>query len=322
TRNQFYFENLATLQMILTAAGFETRIGTMSEEITQATTFKLDSGKEIILEPLIRQENCVGVEGFCSAAIILNNDLSAGVPEILQNLSQRIMPATELGWANRLKSDHFRFYEVVVHEFASEFDLDPWLLMPYFDQCPEVDFMQQEGQQCLVQRAEGLLKRVQRKYNEYGIKDAPFAVVKADQGTYGMAVMMIKDPQELLALNRKQRTRMSTLKGGQAVTRAIIQEGVYSFETLGEANVVAEPVVYLFGRHVVGGFYRVHKNRGPDENLNAPGMNFEPMAFVQDCFCPQKNPNANPQFYLYGIIARLAMLAGARELAEFSQQGS
>ena len=37
-------------------------------------------------------------------------------------------------------------------------------------------------------------------------------MVKADAGTYGMAVMMIKDPEELTQLNRKQRTKMASIK--------------------------------------------------------------------------------------------------------------
>ena len=52
---------------------------------------------------------------------------------------------------------------------------------------------------------------------------------------------------------------------------------MHTFETLNEA--VAEPVVYMIDRYVVGGFYRVHTGRGMDENLNAPGMHFEPLAF-------------------------------------------
>ena len=99
-----------------------------------------------------------------------------------------------------------------------------------------------------------------------------------------MAVLMIKDPSQLASLNRKQRTRMSTIKGGVAVTRAIIQEGIFSFETAGSEKSVAEPVVYMMGRYVLGGFYRVHKNRGPDENLNTPGMDFKPLSFSQPCF--------------------------------------
>jgi glutamate--cysteine ligase len=122
-----------------------------------------------------------------------------------------------------------------------------------------------------------------------------------------------------MELNRKQRTKMSKTKGGQAVTQVIMQEGVYTFETWGEQQAVAEPVVYMLDHFVVGGFYRVHKARGANENLNAPGMHFEPLAFAESCITPDesKAPDANPnRFYAYGVIARLAMLAAAREYAE------
>jgi glutamate--cysteine ligase len=62
---------------------------------------------------------------------------------------------------------------------------------------------------------------------------------------------------------------MSVIKDGQKVTEVIIQEGVLTNERVNDA--VAEPVVYMIDRYVVGGFYRVHAERGVDENLNAPG---------------------------------------------------
>ena len=37
-------------------------------------------------------------------------------------------------------------------------------------------------------------------------------------------------------------------------------------------DAVAEPVVYMIDRYVVGGFYRVHAERGIDENLAAPRL--------------------------------------------------
>jgi glutamate--cysteine ligase len=108
---------------------------------------------------------------------------------------------------------------------------------------------------------------------------------------------------------------MAAIKGGREVNQVIIQEGVYTFETWGKEQAVAEPVVYMIGRHVIGGFYRVHASRGSNENLNAPGMNFEPLAFAAPC----NNPNAlynscANRFYAYGVIARLALLASAREM--------
>jgi glutamate--cysteine ligase len=115
---------------------------------------------------------------------------------------------------------------------------------------------------------------------------------------------------------------MAATKEGQKITKAIIQEGVYTFETWGEKNSVAEPVVYMMDRFVVGGFYRVHTDRGVNENLNAPGMHFEPLAFPEPCCMPDKKQGADAcpnRFYAYGVIARLALLAAAREVAESEQ---
>jgi glutamate--cysteine ligase len=108
---------------------------------------------------------------------------------------------------------------------------------------------------------------------------------------------------------------MARGKEGFTVTEALVQEGVYSFETWEQA--VAEPVVYMIDRYVVGGFYRVHAGRGVDENLNAPGMAFQPLAFAESCIRPDrsKSPDACPnRFYAYGVIARLALVAAAREI--------
>ena len=74
----------------------------------------------------------------------------------------------------------------------------------------------------------------------------------------------------------------------------MIQEGVYTFESINEA--VAEPVVYMIDHFVVGGFYRVHTGRGTDENLNAPGMHFVPLAFDDGLpDCPTAAPTRTPR---------------------------
>jgi glutamate--cysteine ligase len=110
---------------------------------------------------------------------------------------------------------------------------------------------------------------------------------------------------------------MASSRKGWKSPSVIIQEGVHTFETLNDA--VAEPVVYMIDRYVVGGFYRVHTGRGKDENLNAPGMHFEPLAFDTGCNLPDYgcgNPDAPPnRFYAYGVVGRLACLAAAVELA-------
>jgi len=106
------------------------------------------------------------------------------------------------------------------------------------------------------------------------------------------------------------------VKEGLEVSEVIIQEGVPTNELVD--NAVAEPVVYMIDRYVVGGFYRVHTERGRDENLNAPGMHFVPLAFAGSCNLPDCSSSAGEsaanRFYAYGVIARLALLAASVEL--------
>ena len=316
TRNVYYWENIKTLLYILEKAEFEVQIGSLLADVTDVT---LKSGEVIKVKPLIRHENTIAIDGFMPDIILLNNDLSDGIPAILHNLQQQIIPPAELGWSQRLKSGHFQYYQDVSNEFCQLMDIDPWLIAPLFRHCGEIDFMQREGEDCLTKNVAQLLSEIQKKYDQYHIDCKPFVVVKADAGTYGMAVMTVRDASEVQHLNRKQRTHMAKSKGGQPVRRVIVQEGVYTFETWGPENSVAEPVVYLWGERVVGGFYRVHKERGIDENLNAPGMHFEPLAFVKTCHKPVKDASPDEcqnRFYVYGVIARLSMLAAAREIRE------
>ncbi|MFC3908416.1 glutamate--cysteine ligase [Legionella dresdenensis] len=316
TRNKFYLDSLAILRSILTQAGFVVRIGSLDPTVTSPLEMTNNSGETLVFEPLIRKGDCVGLADFDACLLVLNNDLSTGVPEILQGLKQRIRPTAKLGWSSRLKSSHFQYFDDVANEFCKLVDLDPWVINPCFKAVEGVDFMAQEGMDNLISEVDRILQIIKDKYTAYNINQRPFVIVKADNGTYGMSVMTVYDAKELTELNRKQRTRMSASKGSQKVERVLIQEGVYTFETMPD-GAVAEPVVYMIGQFVVGGFYRVHKERGMDENLNAPGMHFEPLAFAQACNTPRgdlKPLDCPNRFYAYGVIARLAALAAAREI--------
>ena len=81
---------------------------------------------------------------------------------------------------------------------------------------------------------------------------------------------------------------------------------------------VAEPVIYMIDHFVVGAFYRVNTSRGTDQNLNAPGSYFAPLAFEAPCYSPDPDdPGCPPnRFYAYGVIARLALVAAAIELEQ------
>jgi len=316
TRNMFYLEALATLVDIIRRAGFEVRVGSLLPDLDAPREILLPSGRSLLLEPVIRDGNEVRVGDFQPCAVLLNNDLSSGAPAILQGLSRPVVPPMALGWHRRLKSEHFAQYRRVAFEFAQLIDLDPWFIDPLFRKCGEINFMRREGEDCVATNTAALLDDIKRKYDEYGVDKEPFVIVKADSGTYGMGIMTVRNAEEIYVLNRKQRTSMSASKEGQSITKVILQEGVYSFETFGPDHAVAEPVVYMIDRYVVGGFYRLHTERGPDENLNAPGMKFEPLSFAEPCNNPDQAqpPDAGPnRFYAYGVVARLALLAAARE---------
>ncbi len=317
TRNSFYLANVARLVQIFSLAGLNVRLGTLDETITEPTELSLADGSTLTLEPLVRTKRRLGLKHFDPCTILVNNDLSAGIPDVLKDLhEQYLLPPLHAGWAVRRKSQHFAAYEEVAKKFSKLLGMDPWLINPMYAVCDEVNFQEGTGIEGLQSQVEALLNKIRRKYKEYGINEKPFVIVKADNGTYGMGIMTVRDAKEVAELNRRARNKMSVVKDGQEVSRVIIQEGVPTYEQLNDA--VAEPVVYMIDRYVVGGFYRVHADRGIDENLNAPGASFVPLAFAEPTQMPR--PGARPgvsapnRFYMYGVLGRLAMLAASYEL--------
>jgi len=319
TRNLYYLQNVAALADIIRKTGLSVRIGSLIPGLLEPLTLELPDGGQLTLEPVRREGNRLKLADFDPCSILLNNDLSAGAPAILQGLdsAQTLLPPLHAGWATRSKSKHFRAYGQVAREFAGLIGIDPWLIDPYHALCGEVDFQARLGEECLADQVAALLEKIRVKYREHDIEREPFVIVKADAGTYGMGIMSVKSPDEVRGLNRKQRNKMAVVKEGLSVTQVLVQEGVPTFERINEA--VAEPVVYLIDHFVIGGFYRVHTGRRVDENLNAPGMHFVPLAFDLSgsfCDCGARPDAPMNRFYTYGVLARLAALAAAYELEQ------
>ena len=337
TRNTFYLQNVYALSNILRNAGFEVRLGSINPEITEPVELQTALGDTVTLEPLQRTRGRVHLaDGFSPCLILLNNDLSAGVPDILKDINQTVLPPLHGGWTTRRKTAHFSAYNDVAAEFAALVGMDEWQINPYFEQISGLNFQEREGEDALADAVERMLAKIQAKYDEKGITDQPFVIVKADAGTYGMGVMSVKSADEVRGLNRKNRNKMAKIKEGLEVSEVIVQEGIYTYETLHGA--VSEPVVYMMDRFVVGGFFRVHEGRGADENLNATGMSFVPLNHAipvaesdqndecgrrvfeqwQELGVPQTK-SADPdcgcnRLYVYGVMARLSLLAAAVEL--------
>ena len=301
TRNIHYLESLNYLSLLIKKSGYDVKV---SKPGIDENKFKNTNS---ILE----------YDGFIPDAILLNNDLSSGVPDFLNNIKQIVLPSKNIGWTRRSKSDHFKYYSDVCTNFSKLLKIDPWLIEPEFRNCGEINFKTKQGEDCLVYHAEKLFSIIAEKYKMYDIKEKPYIIIKADAGTYGMGVISVNSIDQIKNLNRKQRNKMSSTKGTVKPDSVILQEGVFSFEEIKNTNSVAEPVIYSFSNFLIGGFYRAHDNKANNENLNSPGMIFHPIPLNDICISPDISLPVDSQinkYYVYGVIARLAILAAAKEI--------
>ncbi len=310
-----YLAHLQRLVEIFTMAGLNVRLGSMARELTHNLTLALAEGGTLTIEPLQREPRRLVLRGFDPCTILLNNDLAAGIPGLLEDLHEQfLLPPLHAGASQRRKSRHFKSYEEVAKRFCKLLGMDPWLVQPLFGQCGTVDFGTAAGVDCVKANADAVLAKLRRKFKEYGIDEKPFVMVKADAGPAGRAVLTIHDAKELD--DPSVRALMAPQPGTNPIGEVIIQEGVPTHERV--QGCVAEPVVCLIDRYVVGGYYRTHADRGADESLDAPGAAAVPLAFAQSVQLPRRGvaPGASApnRFYLYGVVARLAMLAASYEL--------
>ncbi len=302
TRNTYYLDNVETLAKLLTASGLEVALGSFKQD----EIFYTAEGKALDVHAL---KNTGGhletAQGFRPDIILLNNDMTGSLPEILEHTAQPVLPPPQLGWHTRRKSTHFRIYEDVVEEFAAVLEIDPWLLSAFSNRCGMVNFKERTGIDCVAQEAEKMLHGLRAKYAEYGIQDAPYVYVKADRGTFGMGIMTARSGEEILEMNKKIRNDMQKIKGGTLSTEVMIQEGVPTALTLG--GHVAEPLVYNVAGEPFGMFYRVHHSKDQYGNLNSP----HGMVFEHDVSQADLPPHLAS---ISGLIARLSHLAVMREI--------
>ncbi|MFZ4649233.1 MAG: glutamate--cysteine ligase [Rubrivivax sp.] len=317
-RNPFYLFSVRTLVQVFHQAGLNVRLGSLDESLRSPLKLALPDGDELVLEPVLRQRGRLGLKDFDPCTILMNCGLHGGIPDRMQSLhEQYLLPPLHAGWTVRRKSRHFHSYEEVSKRFAKLLGMDPWLIYPIFANAGALDLAVDDGIEPLRAHIEAVLAKVRRKYKEYGIGEKPFVLVKAGDGSHAIGWISLRDPRDLDEALR--RLRAEAAAAGRAAPRAaeiIVQEGVPTYERINDA--VAEPVVYMIDRYVVGGFYRVHAEVGIYESLNAPGSSYVPLAFAPSSQLPRPGvkPGASApnRFYMYGVIGRLAMLAASYEL--------
>jgi len=315
TRNKFYLENLYQLQSYLQAAGFEVETGGFHDVAPEDRVLTTANNHPLVLHELEVKDRLLQTADTVPELIILNNDLSDGMPEELKNVEQPIAPSPLLGWFNRRKSTYFNHTNQLIEDFSHIISVDPWLLSTYVDSVEQVDFIKQENFDAVAEQIDAMLVRIREKYTEYRITDDPYVFVKADAGTYGMNVLHFFSGKEFLSLNSKNRRKMAKRKGSKAVHAVFIQEGIRTVDVVD--GMIGEPVLYSVGTQPVGGFFRTNKGHSDVANLNAKGMDFN-NKFL--CVLQTDNVDANKatnltkqHLLVYKTLAQIGALTIGKE---------
>ena len=324
TQNTYYIENLYYLNKMVQDAGFETLIGWYGPTPgppTEPVTLTSATGKELRAYPLEIQGGVASAGTFVPDLILLNNDFSGGYPEALDAVVQPILPSHTLGWHSRKKSEHFHFYNRLAGEFAEILDIDPWLIQIDTEEVSPVNFAEDEGIEAAAQTVDRVLERTKRAYQARQINREPFAFVKNNAGTYGMGIMVAHSSDEIRHMNRRTKNKMSVGKNRHLIQSVVVQEGIPTTTVVD--RLTAEPVIYLLGGELIGGFLRTNTERGDEENLNSQGMVFKKLC-MSDLRAPDTDltgedledlRNEPIRELAYGSIARISALATGLELA-------
>ncbi len=335
TENRFYLENLYCLKTILDDADFETEIGWINPPpridgsvdagattppLTAHSTTPLTthlttaSGKQLVAQALeIRSGILQTMNGFVPDWVVLNNDFSQGYPTYFDEVKQPIMPTYKLGWHSRKKSTHFHFYNQIATEFATLIGIDPWHITIASEAVGNVDFGEGKGIESVLQVAEKMFATLHAQKQAHQLSREPALFIKNDSGTYGMGIMVVHSLDEIKNMNRRTKNKMSVGKNKSQIHQVIIQEGIPTqLSTDGHSS---EPVIYMMGHELIGGFIRANTERDDLDNLNSQGMIFKKLCFkdLHD-FWNCNDFNEFPVLEaVYGSIGRLSALAASRE---------
>lgn len=256
TRNRYYVDNLYSLRAAIRGAGFRCVVVTPEERLIGSRLSGEDS-------PSVEYRD---LSSFDADLFLLNNDLSDGPLEQLDEGGVPVEPAQDMGWWNRSKGEFFPILEGECERLAREVGIESWRLFPETQRVEDVDF--QGDLDRLADSVDGVLD-VCRDRQEGGEEATVF--IKDDRGTYGRATLAVTSGDEVRELASSERKRMAVRKGGQRVSCVVVQEGIPT--RLRVEGMPAEPVHYVIGKGSAGFFWRC-LDGSPTSVLNRPGQVF------------------------------------------------
>lgn len=308
TKNVYYWENVFTIKTLIEESGREVK-----------AAFPRDLDEPMVLESYLGNKVSIysgtkELQNFNPDLIISNNDFSVSHEEWASHVIKAMNPPRELGWYQRKKSRYFKHYNDLVNEFAIVAGIDPFYMRVETEVFEAFDINSEESREALARRVDQFLTLLKQEYLKRGITQKPFVFVKNNAGTYGLAVIKVNNGDEIRQWTYKNRKTMKAAKGGRDVEEVIIQEGIPSIVRSDSAS--AEPVIYMIGRDLAGGFLRTHEEKSETESLNSPGAVYKRLCISDLSIKPEGCPQEN----VYGWTAKLGLAAIAREALEMRVQ--
>lgn len=310
TKNLFYLDHLAHLQITLRDAGFNVFLVTFDEELFSGQKeLKLESHSKFELTLYKAELNSDGkifANNMTFDLSILNNDQSTPLEVDWDKCITPVIPTPKIGWFRRQKSEHFNFYKEVVLKFCEKYSVDPLLIMADFRSIEGIDFSTKEGLEEIGSNIDEMLSK---------LPEGSKIFVKASQGTYGMGISVVSSGKEIVEMNRKNRDKMNIGKNKIKFTSVVLQEGVDS--VLKYDEMAAEVAIYLVGGKPTGGFVRANSQKDSQQNLNSRGMVFRKYCISEI----RENNDSQCKEAVYSVISRLSTIAGALEIKNILGEG-
>lgn len=307
TNNPYYWENVHTIYDMVKNSGRNIMVALPHEQSSQPIEVTSVNGHKIKVYSAVRNKNSVEVEGFVPDLIISNNDFSNSYESWFKGLETPMTPPHKLGWHVRRKESFFEQYNLLAEEFSEILGLNPFHFNVPTQVHKNFDVTNSDSLKLLAEQVDEFVSGLKATYKDQGVQSEPFAFIKNNAGTYGMAVLTAASGKDVLEWNSRARTKMKAAKGGRSVSELIIQEGIPS--VLKAEDTTAEPAIYMLGCELAGGFLRTHHKKGPQENLNSPGAVFKKLCVADLKIDVEGLPMEN----VYGWVAKLGFLAIAKE---------
>ena len=296
TNNPFYWDNIYSLKHLLEQSGVSSVLVCVpGKNIKEDVTFTSANGKTIEVFLLKNKAHNADL-------IISNNDFSV---DYNLDINQPITPPPTAGWRIRRKHSFFDKYNELAQEFSTLIEVPDFILDIKTQRFTNFNPSDADCLNRLKEDINVFLKELEEPYKNF--KQKPYVFLKNNFGTYGLGITTINSAQDIDQWNYSIRKKMKASKGGAKVTELILQEGISSL--MKKEGAVAEPVIYLIGSALAGGFLRTHKQKGIKDNLNSPGAVYRTLC-VSDL---KIEVEGKPMENVYGWIAYIGAIALAYE---------